>query len=308
MPRAFTKILLKLVGFLPQALQLKVYFRYSQFRKAVIGPHAEAILVRSWNGDILVGAADFVVGRSLAFQGAYDRESVEFLLSRITPQSKVLIVGAHVGTLLIPIARKASHVVGIEANPDTFNLLRLNVKINDLKNVELFNVAAGDKHGEATFLLNKHNTGGSKIEYRKLGSMFYYDSPTPVTIPMRILDDELAGRQFDTIVMDIEGSEYFALQGMKRILQQCELLQIEICRLSIEEVAGITPREFVVPLQANFSTAAVRIRRKNRVDVSVYEREDFVKLMGVIYREHGGNRDAIFFKYFDKDFFSSPRR
>jgi tRNA G37 N-methylase Trm5 len=44
--------------------------------------------------------------------------------------SDVLIVGAHIGTLAIPISRLAKHVDAIEANPETFKFLSLNVAMN----------------------------------------------------------------------------------------------------------------------------------------------------------------------------------
>ena len=254
-----TRIGRKLLHLVPISLRLKVQFWYSQYRARLLGPNARAVLTSSWNGDLLIGISDLEVGRFLAFNGEYDREKIEALLALITPESDVLIVGAHIGSVLIPLARKAHHVVGVEANPQTFVLLELNIRLNALTNVELYQRAAGEEAGEVRFLMNRHNTGGSKVvrAASTFNVLFTYDQPEIVTVPSVRLDDLLGDRHFDLIVMDIEGSESSAMQGMPRLLHRCSALQIEISRVSIEKVAGIKPERFLDPLKDVFDSARI---------------------------------------------------
>ena len=71
------------------------------------------------------------------------------------------MVGAHIGTLVVPLARHAAHVMAIEANPDTFELLNLNLLLNGCANVEALQLAAGEREGEIEFVQNTSNSGGS---------------------------------------------------------------------------------------------------------------------------------------------------
>jgi len=153
----------------------------SSERQALLGQYSRAILTEGYNGKLLIRTTDMVVGFHLANEGCYDREVVEYHLSYLTHQSKVLIVGTHVGSLLIPLARRVAQVVGIEANQDTFELLQMNLLLNGLKNVTVYNYAAGNENKSVSFIMNTHNTGGSKI---KMGvasqegpSIYTYDNP-----------------------------------------------------------------------------------------------------------------------------------
>src|SRR5690349_4072184 len=94
--------------------RLKVSRLKGQFREKLIGPHATHVLCDSFNGKMLVPVADFTIGRSLAFEGEYDRAHVEKLLGLVATDSKVLFVGAHIGSLVVPIAKRVREVVAVE--------------------------------------------------------------------------------------------------------------------------------------------------------------------------------------------------
>ncbi len=75
-------------------LKLQKGLLHSKIRRTFIGPHASHVFVDSFNGKLLVPASDFVVGKSLAFRGEYDRPHVERLLKLTDPTSKLLFVGS----------------------------------------------------------------------------------------------------------------------------------------------------------------------------------------------------------------------
>jgi len=293
-PDVVSKIVRRMLRLLPVSLQLKVDDWYSRCRARLLGPGARAVLTTSWNGDLLVGTRDLTVGRALAFRGAYDRGKIEALRTLLTPASDLLVVGAHVGSVLIPLARNARRAVGIEANPATFALLEMNVRLNALANIELYHRAAGERAGVVRFLMNRHNTGGSKVVRGESASniLFTYDRPETVTVPCERLDDLLGDRSFDLMVMDIEGSEYFALRGMPRLLERCGALQIEISRLSIEQAAGITPLQFLEPLRDVFDSA----QTSEGGVVREFAREAFDDLLRFCMRTPDISYDVLFRK------------
>lgn len=239
----------------PIRFELAVKAQASRRRQAILGPYATAILTEGPSGKFLVAASDMEVGRYLAFEGGYNRREVEFHLDRLNSKSEVLFVGAHVGSLLVPIARRAGRVVGIEANPKTFALLEMNVCLNKLTNVELYHCAAGAENGEIEILMHKHNTGGSLI---KLGCVtdadpiWGYDRPEVARVPMRRLDDQLEGEAFDLIVMDVEGAEWLALRGMAGLLSKSQRMQVELSSYMASQVSNATPEDIVQLLRGYF--------------------------------------------------------
>ena len=270
----------RLMGrWISMAYQLKIQNLFSLLRVDVLGPHVEAVLVNSYNGRLLVPAEDLVVGRMLAFQGVYDRVEIETLSALLNDKSEVLVVGTHVGSILIPLAKKAARVAGVEANPRTFDLLSANLLLNGITNVELHNVAAGHETGEVSFLANRHNSGGSKVKWSDLDRGLYcYDHPAELKVPLCRLDNLFSGRRFDLILLDIEGSEYFALRGMRRILESCHRLYVEISRFGILDVAHVSPEVFAGTFADLFESARVMEELADPMPRS-YSRDQFASLI-----------------------------
>ena len=236
----------------------------ARLRRWVIGEHAAAVLADSANGLLLTPVSDFYIGRKLSQRGTFDPRSVERLSALVEPDADVLFVGAHIGAFLVPIARQCRSVVGVEANPAIFRLLELNVMVNRLSNVELFNVAALEREGTVRFVANKVNTGGSKVLSEDMGRPeFYFDDPDVMQVRGARLDDVLGHRSFDLIVIDVEGSEYRALQGMSATLAATRQIVIEFAPNLIENVAGITAEQFLGAVPERFTSATLLGQEKS---------------------------------------------
>jgi FkbM family methyltransferase len=204
----------------------------------------------------LVPVADQAVGAALRRDGVYGFDELALLSKLVSPQSRVLVVGAHVGSIAIPLSRSCSSLSAVEANPKTLELLRCNVKLNDVTNLVVKGFAASDKAGSIEFVLNTDNSGGSKIRPAHFDFNYRYDSPDVVVVPTNRLDDEIAD-DFDLVVMDIEGSEVFALRGMPRILSKASALVVEFIPHHITRVANASVPEFLAPIEAAMNFAYV---------------------------------------------------
>jgi hypothetical protein len=95
--------------------------------RQVVGPYTQALLTNTAQGKYLCTVEDVYVGGNLRFKGTYGGGELNLLLPFCRPDTRALVVGAHIGTIAIPLARLCAGVVAIEANPETFELLRLNV-------------------------------------------------------------------------------------------------------------------------------------------------------------------------------------
>ena len=129
--------------------------------------------------------------------------------------SVVIDVGAHIGKYTVLAANHvghSGHVVAIEPNPENFKQLLLNIKLNHVENVSVFNVAAWNENTELTLFVGDragHHTikrnfglGGTKVEARTIQS----------------IAKELGLSRVDLIKIDVEGSECEVLSGLTEIL------------------------------------------------------------------------------------------
>ena len=197
------------------------------------------------NGTFVVDAADLEVGGKLRTKGEYGIEEINRICNYITDKSSVLIVGAHIGSLAIPIAKKCSKLVAIEANPRNFNLLQKNIELNKINNLTAHNIAASEKSETIKFQMNTVNSGGSKRVPVNNHYMYTYDNPEVIDVEAHSLDNYLSDTSFDLVLIDIEGSEYFAMRGMKEILTNTKTLIVEFLPHHITNVAGIRLTDFL---------------------------------------------------------------
>lgn len=201
---------------------------------------------------------DLTIGRELGFKGQWDLPEIETLLSVMKEEDIIYVIGTHVGTLLVPTAKKVARVVGYEANENTFWYAEMNLCLNRLKNVTLFQKAVGDTQREVTFYQNTVNTGGSKIKPVKDSILYNYDHPNEVKVAMVALDEHRKEQnlpQPNGMIMDIEGAEYVALQGMQETLQKMRFLYVEFVPHHLTNVADVSASKFLELIVPHFKRA-----------------------------------------------------
>jgi FkbM family methyltransferase len=232
------------------------------------GEHVVGLVVHTAQGDFVVNPSDNGVSRRLMQKGAYGLEELELAGAYLTPQSECLVVGSHIGAIVVPLSKRCDQMQVIEASPENFRYLRLNLRLNACDNVEAHNLAANDRGGEIEFLLSEDNSGGSKRLPKISGDGYYYDRPRVVKVPACTIDEVVGSRQLDLLFMDIEGSEYYALKGAQRTLALTKTLIVEFVPHHLSHVAGVSAADFWAQLAPHF----------NRLDVprnhTVFEGRD----------------------------------
>jgi FkbM family methyltransferase len=250
--------------------------------KRLLGPHVCAVIVESDNGKLAVGLEDYGVGWKLRKHGRYELDQINTLKKYVTEDSKVLVVGAHVGSFVVPISKGCKTVVAIEADPDTYRLLAANLVLNDVSNCRAINIAASDKHERIDFLVNRANTGGNKRVPKTKHPMYYDDRSAVISVDAFALDEYLDDLVFDVVLMDIEGSEYLALQGMKKILAHARVLVVEFLPHHLKNVSGVTVEEFlsVIPRRFRALTIPSKGRRVEAANFAAALNEMFTRDQG----------------------------
>lgn len=119
-------------------------------------------------------------------------------------------VGAHVGRWALRLAKKASRVIAIEANPDTAAALRANVDLNGADNVTVVEMAAWDQETRLTLEDPQGRVTG--------GSTRVVPGDGPVVAGP--LDDVLGDVTPDLVKLDVEGADLHALRGLRGTLDR----------------------------------------------------------------------------------------
>lgn len=141
-----------------------------------------------------------------------------FLLHFLNKKSVFIDIGANVGhySLLASIISKAS-VISIEPVNKTFQRLKNNILLNNVSDqVKLLNIGLSDKKGKLFFSDNQFTT--NKVSLDNKGT----------EINVEILDDICKDVKVEIIKIDVEGYEYFVLNGAKNTLNSDDLKVIII--------------------------------------------------------------------------------
>jgi FkbM family methyltransferase len=129
------------------------------------------------------------------------------------PGGVFLDVGAHVGRWSLRMARRASRVVAVEANPETAAQLRAHIELNGLENVTVLEVAAWDCRDQLTLDDPNRQTSGGSTRVRPGDGG---------TVEAWRLDELLPGDlDVGLIKLDVEGADLHALRGMAGTISRC---------------------------------------------------------------------------------------
>lgn len=160
----------------------------------------------------------------LSYYEIHEPIETEMVQKVITKGSVVVDVGANIGYYTLLFARSAGEegkVFSFEPSPDNFALLKKNVETNGYRNVEMVNRAISDKPGTTRLYINKESAGGHRVYQSESGEDY-------VEVESIRLEDYFKDfdRDVDVIKLDIEGWEYYAIMGMKSIIEKSPKIRI----------------------------------------------------------------------------------
>lgn len=143
---------------------------------------------------------------------------------------RIIDAGAHVGlaTLYFKSIWPEAQIVAIEPNPDLADLLRKNIKDNQLSDVAVLEAALSDHEGHETLHVDdswdRWYSSGSLHEFAWNNAA----DTMPVSVPAVTLDSILADDLIiDVLKMDIEGAERKVLAAAGENLKKVQHLIME---------------------------------------------------------------------------------
>lgn len=161
--------------------------------------------------------------RVIYFTGYFEPNEFKVINKILKPGMTFLDVGANMGLYTIFASKKVGKsglVISIEPSSREFERLQSNVEINQLQNVRMMQTAVSRLEGNADLLVATNDHAG----HNTLGN-FAYDGiilKQKEHVTVKTIDNivsELGLQSLDVIKMDIEGSEFLALEGAERTLK-----------------------------------------------------------------------------------------
>lgn len=194
---------LQQIGFVRKLLLLLLSYKTPKYIHDI---HGHKILI------------DEIDSLNLSRDTNYEPLATEFFTSFLKPGMVVLDIGANIGyfsLLFSKLIGQSGKLLAFEPDPKNYQLLKKNIEINGYaERVMLYECALYKEKSELCLYLCDTNCGDHRI----------YDSGKKskhITVKAETLDGIMSEHdcRIDCMKMDVQGSEFFVLQGMQKQLQ-----------------------------------------------------------------------------------------
>lgn len=169
--------------------------------------------------------------------------------SWLKPGDRAVDGGAHKGVHLIPMTKAVGSngfVYGFEPIPDLALKLEKRLKTEGIRHTSIRRKALSEAKGTATFRLFANRPAFSGLKRRQSGFSDEEGGLQEVSVKKTTLDSEIPFfRTISAIKLDLEGGEFHALRGAKRILTKSRpLVVFENGRQAAATVYGYTVDDY----------------------------------------------------------------
>ena len=198
------------------------------------------------HGRFRFGRHDAIIGASLAAYGEYSEIELRLLLQLFKPGATVVEAGANIGAHTVPIARRlgpSGRLIVYEPQPVICDVLRDNLALNGIGNVEVRAVALGATEGDAWIAVPDYAVPGN------FGAAGLVAAGNGHRVPRVRLDDEVGARKVHLLKIDVEGAECEVLDGAASLIARDRpLIYVENDR--VERSAALIRRLFDLDYRA----------------------------------------------------------
>lgn len=158
----------------------------------------------------------------------YEKDSLLFFFNKVDPNKEFNIVDIGAQTGLYTLYAKylpKSKFYAFEPFPKSLAILKQNLFINNIENVEIFPFAVADKSGKSKLNVCKSHNG-----LHTMGNPIRFNDIETIDIETKTLDEMFHDKNIpiDFLKIDTEGCEYSILKGgMKTIKTFKPIIQLE---------------------------------------------------------------------------------
>ncbi|HJR58566.1 MAG TPA: FkbM family methyltransferase [Vicinamibacterales bacterium] len=153
--------------------------------------------------------------------GHHETAEHTFLRSLPLQDRVVYEIGAFQGILTLFFSSRAKAVIAYEPNPPSYNRVLQNLRLNGCTNVQVRNLAVGERAGSIRLLSDPLMPGGTSGDPTVSRQIEVSTAATSVDVPVVTIDEDMAAARLPPphlVKIDIEGMELPALKGMVETL------------------------------------------------------------------------------------------
>ena len=229
-----TKELVRYFGFW-STLKIIFYYSYKELRYNLsLVPKLKIIKVNGYNLSVIPN--DRGISSELLMFRTHEPLTTSLLSNELKEGMVCLDIGSNIGYYVFlesKLVGNKGKVFAVEPSPQSFEVLKNNMKLQDSSNIEVFNFACGNEDGEVDFLTTSRSNWS-----RVKGLDFKPTLPNVVTkeikVTLKKLDsfvNEKNLQRLDLIRFDTEGYELKIYEGMRQTLKKFKpLLVFELHR------------------------------------------------------------------------------
>ena len=172
-------------------------------------------------------ADDAIIGPAIE-KGSWADDEVALMRAHIGPDSRVVDLGANVGWFAVAAVLAGAEVHGFEPVPAIAAIARRNVEramtVSKGRGT-IYELAAGSARGQAEIVLGGTNHGDNRVVDAQGAAPDDMAGGERITIEIAPVDDLVAG-PIDFLKVDTQGSEWHALQGAQRLIEESPRLAL----------------------------------------------------------------------------------
>ena len=162
---------------------------------------------------------DKYIGQRIALE-KYEPYETKLILKQTQKGDVMVDVGANIGYYTVLLADKVGKngkVYAFEPDKTNFEILKKNIKANNLKNVVTVNAAVGNKNETKMLYKSEDNLGDHKLydNFQFSKSNFQKEK-----VKIIKLDDYLKNQKIDLIKIDTQGWEPEVINGAKGLIEE----------------------------------------------------------------------------------------
>jgi FkbM family methyltransferase len=184
-------------------------------------------------------ARDFVLARGRAIDHVWEPQTTRTVIALSKGRHNVLIGGAYIGDHALYAARvlaPGGRCHCFELSDESLELLRRNIGVNGITNIVVNQLALWSTDGVAIELAGEDSHASPQVASAGVGKSF-------VSRTIDSYADEHKLKQFDLVMLDIEGGEYDAIRGASAVLSrptsEAPALICEIHRAYVDWTNGL---------------------------------------------------------------------
>lgn len=202
-----------------QDIDIRGIRKISYFLPKVLLPKPKgALIIRTLYGFYMNidPVKDHGVEESIYFTGTYEKGTL-FIMRNILKEGDVFVdVGANIGLMSIfasLVVKGTGKAIAFEPNPETMNILKSNIELNHISNIETSNYAIGEKKEQARVYDHwESNRGSASLIKPDITTTSYDVNVIPLSEYFK------RDQTIHVIKIDTEGYELVALKGAGSIL------------------------------------------------------------------------------------------